>query len=78
MFFDLVSKFQSRRIDDQRCSFDVKPSVQANNISTKPSNLPVTAKTNMQGKKLSRKGSSINVWHGLNISLEIVEKYKDK
>jgi hypothetical protein len=28
MFFDLLSKFQSRRIDDQRCSFKptaVKP-----------------------------------------------------
>ncbi|XP_033732122.1 G-protein-signaling modulator 2-like isoform X2 [Pecten maximus] len=26
-FFDLVSKFQSRRIDDQRCSFKIEPSV---------------------------------------------------
>ncbi|KAJ8300428.1 hypothetical protein KUTeg_021947 [Tegillarca granosa] len=28
-FFELLSKFQSRRIDDQRCSFDYKPSMKS-------------------------------------------------
>ncbi|KAH9400479.1 G-protein-signaling modulator 2 [Tyrophagus putrescentiae] len=60
-FFDLVSKFQSKRMDDQRCSIDVPGNSSSNNNNKENNHSKLIAAKNMSldiGGHCSQKGSA--------------------